>query len=139
MKKKITIEETVEVLQDYEISCLKVIDSSQFISLPDLVERSSGVDAPTLDILHACEYSTCDDAELDTDRWRRTYNEYVERSGRRFPPLYKVRITLEAEELSPAELRYYWESKQERMRRSLMTGPQVAAEDAAKSGEPKDE
>lgn len=51
----------------------------------------------------------------DEKPWRETYQE---RTGQEFPPLYKIRVTIEVEALSDDEVRNLWEARRQRRSRS---------------------
>ena len=51
--------------------------------------------------------------ELEGDTyWDPRLSAYRKESGRKWPPVYHIRIELHAEELSTAEIERYWRNKQ---------------------------
>ena len=75
-----------------------------FVGITDLVTRAAGVGSPDWSVLTAFEY--CDSPA--SENWQETADGYRLSTGRKWPPVYRVRIHIEAEELSPDEADAWW-------------------------------
>ncbi len=81
------------------------------VGASDMVVSASGVASPNSSVLAAMD---CERSPWSDRYWVSATQRYREESGRRYPPVYRVRIRVEAEELPEAEAEAYWTQRQAR-------------------------
>lgn len=94
-------------------------EAEGLLTIEEMVMGAAEVDCPDDSTLHAFEQELTlaagDPHGFGTARWRRQQiDEYRRKSGRRYPPVYRVCICVEAEVLSEEETAAHWRAVQER-------------------------
>ena len=80
----------------------------RYLSATGMVERAVGHEIPRERILTAFRYP-------DEPFWRdTTVNAYRKESGRRYPPVYRIKVVVEVEVLPDDECEAYWERRREK-------------------------
>jgi hypothetical protein len=75
------------------------------------IARAAGVETIRYGTNCAFEYAGTA-ADDEATRWQHDVDVYRASAGRQFPPVYRFRVVLEAEELSEDEARAWWEARQ---------------------------
>lgn len=95
-------------ISGYEENYLDFIEGEDTAAgICGLVTSAAGLDSPEWRYMTAFEFP-------GDDHWQPLIEEYRRESGRHYPPVYKVRIVVEAEPVSPDEERAYWEGVQQK-------------------------
>jgi hypothetical protein len=102
----------------YEVSgiCVTEYDQDQdglsfvngdLFSISDAVQGAAGVESPPASVLSAAEFA---ETPYDDHRcWSEQLDAYRTETGRQWPPVYRVRVRVEAEALPEEEIARYWE------------------------------
>jgi hypothetical protein len=77
----------------------------QDLGIANLVIQAAGVGSPAANVLSAFKY---DGTQGEGGVWHEFVATYRQESGREWPPVYRVRIAVEAEALSDEECAAWW-------------------------------
>ena len=94
----------------YEEDYLDFAEPGSACGIAELVEQAAGMESPRWDVLTAFELVQSSTAGRDT--WSTTVADYQAETGRKWPPVYRVKIRVEAEALSDEETEVFWLKRQ---------------------------
>lgn len=99
----------------YEEDFLHIGDppGQDYIGAVGMIEKAAGTEVPG-GVNSSFEYEHNDEDGF----WTSGRDEYRNESGRQYPPVYRVRIQVEAEQCSDEETAEYWAQYQRRYDRS---------------------
>ena len=100
-----------------------VFDDGRYLGITNLVRFAAGTDSPEWNVYWGAEIGTAEEEQaFGQNSATRRLKEWRIQSKEKWPPVFRVRIVMEAEPLSQDELETYWTEKRRKHQEFLKTG-----------------